>query len=117
MGSDIRASNTAGEAGNALTQTPENTFNLWLTLRMPGNVTVGGGTQYMDSVYRNTLNTLEAPSYWLLNATAACDVTRKLTLRFNAFNLANTAYVDRVGGGHYIPGPGRYAMLTADVRF
>lgn len=117
MRSDIKSSNTAAEIGNALAQTPENTFNLWLTLRLPGRVTVGGGTFYMDSVFRNTLNTLQAPSYWLLNATAACEVNRKLTLRFNAYNLADEDYVDRVGGGHYIPGAGRYAILSADLKF
>jgi catecholate siderophore receptor len=80
-------------------------------------LTLGGGVQFMDSVYRNALNTLEAPSYWLLNATAAYALNRKLTLRLNAYNLADGDYVDRVGGGHFVPGPGRYGMLTLDVRF
>ena len=117
MRSEVEASNTVGEAGGALAQTPENTFNLWLTLRLPGELSVGGGVQYMDSVYRNALNTLQVPSYWLLNATAAYPVTSKLTLRLNAYNLADEEYVDRVGGGHFVPGPGRYAMLTLDVKF
>jgi catecholate siderophore receptor len=117
MTSEIEDSNTAGESGNALAQTPENTFNLWLTLRLPGNLQLGGGVQYMDSVWRNATNTLEAPSYWLINATAAYPVTSKLTLRLNAYNLADEEYVDRVGGGHYVPGPGRYGMLTLDVKF
>jgi catecholate siderophore receptor len=117
MWSEIEASNTAGEAGNALAQTPENTFNLWLTGRVTSALTLGGGVQYMDSVYRNALNTLEAPSYWLLNATASYAVNRMLTLRMNAYNLADEEYVDRVGGGHFIPGPGRYGMLTLDVKF
>jgi catecholate siderophore receptor len=117
MWSEIEASNTAGEAGNALAQTPEDTFNLWLTWTAPFGLTLGGGVQYMDSVYRNALNTLEAPSYWLVNATAAWEVNRTLTLRLNAYNLADEEYVDRVGGGHFVPGPGRYGMLTLDVRF
>ena len=61
----------------------------------------------MDSVFRNTLNTLEVPSYWLINATAAYEVNTHLTLRLNGNNLADEDYVDRVGGGHYIPGAGR----------
>jgi catecholate siderophore receptor len=117
MWSEIRASNTAGEAGNALAQTPENTFNLWLTGQATDALTLGGGVQFMDSVYRNALNTLEAPSYWLWNAMAAYTINQKLTLRLNAFNLADEEYVDRVGGGHFIPGPGRYGMLTLDVKF
>jgi catecholate siderophore receptor len=117
MRSEIESSTTAAEVGGALPQTPANTFNLWLTLRLPHDVTLGGGTQYMDSVYRNAINTLEVPSYWLLNATAAYEVNAKLTLRFNAYNLADEDYVDRVGGGHYLPGAGRSAILTADVKF
>ena len=117
MRSEIDASNTPAELGGALPQTPANTFNLWLTLRLPHDVTIGGGTQYMDVVYRNTINTLSVPSYWLINATAAYALNSKLTLRFNANNLADEDYVDRVGGGHYVPGPGRSVTLTADVRF
>jgi catecholate siderophore receptor len=117
MWSEIEASNTMGETGNALAQTPEDTFNLWLTYRLPLGLTLGGGVQFMDSVYRNALNTLQAPSYWLVNATAAYPLNRKLTLRLNAYNLADEDYVDRVGGGHFVPGPGRYAMLTLDFEF
>jgi catecholate siderophore receptor len=117
MDSEIEASNTAGESGNALTQTPENTFNLWVTYKVLGELALGGGVQYMDTVYRNALNTLEAPSYWLINATAAYPVNERLTLRLNAYNLADEDYVDRVGGGHFVPGPGRYGMLTLDLKF
>ncbi|HEY6547531.1 MAG TPA: TonB-dependent siderophore receptor, partial [Vicinamibacteria bacterium] len=117
MWSEIEASNTAGETGGALAQTPENTFNLWLTYRLPFELTLGGGVQYMDSVYRNALNTLQVPSYWLVNATAAYPITPKLTLRLNAYNLADEEYVDRVGGGHFVPGAGRYATLTVDLKF
>ena len=58
----------------------------------------------MDSVYRNAQNTLQVPSYWLVNATAAYPISSKLTLRLNAYNLADEDYVDRVGGGHFVPG-------------
>jgi catecholate siderophore receptor len=117
MDSEIEASNTAAETGNALAQVPENTFNLWLTLNAPSRLTLGGGVQYMDSVFRNALNTLQAPSYWLIRATAAYELNTHLTLRLNGDNLADVDYVDRVGGGHYIPGPARQVMLSADVRF
>jgi catecholate siderophore receptor len=48
---------------------------------------------------------------------AAHDVSRHLTLRLNANNLADARYVDRVSGGHFIPGPGRFASLTAGFKF
>jgi catecholate siderophore receptor len=39
-----------------------------------------------------------------------------MTLRFNSTNLANEQYVDRIGGGHYIPGPGRQMIVTATIK-
>lgn len=116
MTSDIVASNTEGEAGSSLAYTPENTLGLWTTFTFPGNVVIGGGTQYMDSVFRNARNTAEVPSYWVVNALASYDVNQHLTLRFNGNNLANADYVDRVGGGHFIPGPGRTVSLSATLR-
>jgi len=117
MNSDIAASNTPDEIDNALALTPERTFNLWTTYDLPRNVSVGGGVQYMDSVFRNATNTAVVPSYWLINALASYEVNRHLTLRLNANNLANEEYVDRVGGGHYIPGPGRQVMITLGVNY
>jgi catecholate siderophore receptor len=117
MRSEIEESNTPAEVGNELAQVPENTFNLWLTANATPALTLGGGVQFMDDVFRNAVNTLEAPSYWLFSATAAYEVNRNLTLRLNGSNLAGEEYVDRVGGGHYIPGPGRQVVLSADVRF
>ena len=44
-------------------------------------------------------------------------VSEQLTMRVNGLNIGNERYVDRVGGGHFIPGPGRSVMLTADIGF
>ncbi len=115
--SDIAASNTADELDNALALTPERTFNIWTTYALPMRISVGGGVQYMDSVFRNATNAASVPSYWLVNALASYEVNTHLTLRMNANNLANEEYVDRVGGGHYIPGPGRQVMISADVKY
>ena len=117
MSSRIRASNTAADIDNDLTLTPRHTFNLWTTFQLPWEATVGGGLQFMDAVFRNTLNTTEVPSYTVLSAMAAKDVSRHLTLRLNANNLADAPYVDRVGGGHFIPGAGRSVSLTAGFKF
>jgi catecholate siderophore receptor len=117
MRSDIEQSNTAAELGNALALTPEHTLSLWTTYDLPRGVSLGGGANFMDAVFRNATNTTAVPSYWLLNALASYAVNDKLTLRLNGQNLADTEYVDRVGGGHYIPGPGRQIMLTTDFRF
>jgi catecholate siderophore receptor len=69
----------------------------------------------MDGVFSNATNTRAVPGYWLVNGTASYEVNSHLTLRLNGSNLADRRYIDRVGGGHYIPGPGRQLMLTASV--
>ena len=40
-----------------------------------------------------------------------------MALRLNATNLADEEYIDRVGGGHFVPGPGRRVSLTASIKF
>lgn len=115
MRSRIAASNTAAERDQNLALTPRHTASVWTTFALPGGAGLGGGAQFMDSVFRNATNTARVPSYWLLSATASYEVNSHLTLRLNGTNLTDRRYVDRVGGGHYLPGPGRQVMLTAAV--
>jgi catecholate siderophore receptor len=116
MNSTIEESNVAAELNQNLALTPENTVSIWTTFDVPGGIGLGGGAQFMDSVFRNATNTTSVPSYWLINAMASYAVNTHLTLRMNASNLADEQYIDRIGGGHYIPGPGRQVMVTATVR-
>lgn len=116
MRSTIEASNRPAELDQNLALTPENTLSLWTTVDLPRGIGIGGGAQYMDSVFRNATNTTGVPSYWLLNATASYAVNTHLTLRVNGSNLADADYVDRIGGGHYIPGPGRQLLVTATMK-
>ena len=64
-------------------------LTLWTTFELPGGVGVGGGAQYMDTVFRNATNTASVPSYWLINAIASYTVNAHLTLRINGSNLAD----------------------------
>ena len=62
MRSRIEASAATGETGSDLALTPEKSYNLWTTYRLPIGLTVGGGVQYVDNIYRNATNTTEAPA-------------------------------------------------------
>ncbi|MFH1497502.1 MAG: TonB-dependent receptor, partial [Verrucomicrobiota bacterium] len=85
---------------------------------LPFGLTVGGGAQYSSEVDRSTTTLNQVvPSYWLYNAMAAYEVNQHLSLRLNVNNLTDEEYVDRVGGGHYIPGAGRSIILTANITF
>jgi catecholate siderophore receptor len=117
MDSTIEASNTVAEVDNALALTPKHTLSVWTTYDLPRGVSLGGGVQYMDAVFRNATNTTRVPSYWLANALASYRVNELMTLRLNGQNLFDERYVDRVGGGHYIPGAGRQVMFTSDFHF
>ena len=117
MHSDIPQSNTPAEVDQSLQFTPESTFYLWTTYDLGRSLKVGGGAQYMDSVFRNATNTTNVPSYWIANALVQYDVNQHLTLRVNGNNLADRVYVDRISGGHYLPGPGRSVLVSTNVRF
>ena len=117
MDSQIVASASLAEEGQNLAFTPESTFNVWSTFQLLPDVTIGGGAQYMDAVFRNSANTVKVPGYWLANGLASYRMSSRLTLRLNAQNLLDEQYVDRIGGGHYIPGPRRQITLSADIGF
>jgi catecholate siderophore receptor len=37
--------------------------------------------------------------------------------QINVYNLSDEEYIDRVGGGHFVPGAGRTAMLTVGLQW
>jgi catecholate siderophore receptor len=115
MHSEITRSNTAAELGREFANTPDHSLSLWTMFRLPWRVDVGGGAQYVGDRFNNNTGARTAPAYWLVDAMAAYRVSDRLTLRLNGFNLADKRYIDRVGGGHFIPGAARSATLTLDV--
>lgn len=117
LDSEVDESNDPEEIGNALGNTPEHTFNLWTTYQLPFDLEIGGGAQYVGERSSNDTGARTAPDYWLFDAMAAYHVNEHFTLRLNVYNLADKEYIDRVGGGHFIPGAGRSAVLTASVAY
>jgi catecholate siderophore receptor len=117
MGSEITRSNNAAEVGNEFGNTPRHSLSLWSVFRSPWDVEVGGGVRHVGDRFNNNSATRLAPGYWLVDAMAALRISDRLTLRLNANNLADERYIDRVGGGHFIPGEGRLLTLTTDFRF
>jgi catecholate siderophore receptor len=115
MRSEITRSNTDAEIGRAFANTPDHSLSLWSTFRLPWDVELGGGGQYVGDRFNSNTGTRTAPAYWIVDGMAAYRVNQRLTLRLNGFNLLDKRYIDRVGGGHFIPGPARSATLTLDV--
>jgi catecholate siderophore receptor len=120
MESEIEQSNTAAEVGAEFGNVPAHSFNLWTTYDLPFGLQVGGGAQFLGSRLNNfssNANVRRAPDYWLFDAMLAYEVNDNVTLRLNVYNLADERYIDRVGGGHFVPGSGRAATLTAEFSF
>ncbi len=117
LDSEIESSNVPDEVGKDLPNTPEHTFSLWTTYELPWHLQVGVGAQYVDARYSNNLNTREAPDYWTFDAMVRYAITEHIDVRFNIYNLADEEYLDRVSGGHAVPGPGRSATMTVGFKF
>ncbi len=123
MQSDTKSSTNPNQVGQVLSNAPRHSFNLWTTYNVLEDLQVGFGAQYVG--YRTNGNTnaagtnavRTAPAYWTLDAMISYRVNDKLSFRLNIYNLADERYIDRVGGGHFVPGPGRSAALTASVKF
>jgi catecholate siderophore receptor len=105
MDSEITRSNNAAEVGREFGNTPNHSFSLWTAYRLPHGVEVGGGAQYVGDRFNSNTSARTAPGYWVADAMAAYRVSEQLTLRVNGLNIANERYIDRVGGGHFIPAP------------
>ncbi|MGV3772486.1 MAG: TonB-dependent receptor [Verrucomicrobiales bacterium] len=119
LASEVVKSRNRLEVGNELSNTPEHSANLWTTYDFPFKITIGAGMQYVGSRWSSTnpASRREAPDYVLFDALIAYSINEHATLRLNIYNLADEQYIDRVGGGHFVPGAGRAATLTANFMF
>jgi catecholate siderophore receptor len=120
LDTEYTVTRTALDQGQELPLTPDFSANAWTTYALPFGLTVGMGLQYLDDVVRSrnaTLGELVVDGYVLVDAMASYEVNESVSLRLNALNLADEEYVDRFGGGHYVPGAGRTVQLTAYVSF
>ena len=119
LSSEVKKSAVPQEVGADVSNTPENSFSLWTVYDLPKNISVGIGAQYVDSRYNNNNVTTrqEAPDFTVVNAMASWAMNENVTFQLNVDNLFDEEYIDRVGGGHFVPGQGRSAILSATMNF
>ncbi|HEX2625082.1 MAG TPA: TonB-dependent siderophore receptor [Sphingomicrobium sp.] len=116
LDSEIRRSNTPTEIGHRLANVPAHSGSLWSTYKLPFGIEIGGGARFVGSRFTNVNNLRRVPGYWVADATLAYDISKQVSVRLNAFNLTDKRYIDQVGGGHFIPGPGRSVLATLSFR-
>jgi catecholate siderophore receptor len=112
----IRSSNTMAEVGKRFQNTPRNAASMWITYATR-KFTLGVGPRFMGKRYGNNTNTRYVDGYGTVDVTGSYAVHRHLDLRLNVSNLNDVYYFERLGGGHLIPGPSRYVMVTTNFRF
>lgn len=118
LDSEILSNRAApAEVGHEMSNTPRQSANLWTSYTITDALEVGFGTQYVGSRWTSTANDRKAKSYTTYDAMVGYRINDMVALRLNGYNLSNKAYVDRVGGGHYLPGAERTFMLSADFSF
>lgn len=109
-------SKNAGERGSPLSNTPRHSVNLWTTYAPVESVELGLGAAYVGARFSSqAANRRWAPGYKTFDAMIAWKPLKDLTLRLNGYNLGNERYIDRLGGGHFVPGPGRAVQGTVSV--
>jgi catecholate siderophore receptor len=115
----VMSSKSALERGAPLSNTPRHSGNLWATCAPLTGLELGGGAQYVGERASAASNTARraAPSYLLFDAMVSYKVNKALTLRFNAYNLADQRYISSLSGGHFIPGAGRSVQATTSLSF
>lgn len=118
LDSEVTKSKNPSEIGRTLSNTPRHSASLWTVYELPKGFEVGLGAQFTDERFNNnTSSARKAPSFCIFDAMVAYKINEKASLRLNIYNLADTEYIDSVGGGHFIPGTGRSAVLSASIKF
>lgn len=125
MGSEILKSSTVTtydgvairEQGRRLNNTPEQTASISTTYELPWRFTIGTGVFFVDERFSHNVEKQSVPGYWLQDGFVSWKANDHIDFRVNVSNLWDKEYIDRVGGGHAIPGTGRSAILTASFKF
>ncbi|WP_374439960.1 TonB-dependent receptor [Pseudomonas panipatensis] len=118
LDSEILKSTTQSDEGNRMPQTAENNFTLWSTYQLVNDLTVGGGTTFVDKQYGNTANSVMIPSYWRYDAMANYKLSKNVDLQLNVQNLTDKRYFDQIYSTHMAHvAPGRTALLGVNLHF
>jgi catecholate siderophore receptor len=116
LDSEIIATNTPVELGNELINTPRNSFNVWTTYTWD-KFFFGGGPRYVGKRFGNNTNTRIVEDYVVVDAVVSYKLTKNIDLRLNMNNIGDKFYIDRIGGGHIIPGAGRTILVSSGFSF
>ena len=117
LDTEVLESKDRAEVGNALANSPEHSFNLWGNYLVTEKLQFGVGAQYVGDRFNNTNNLISAADYWVYEASGVYAFSSNISAQLNLQNLTDEQYIDYVGGGHFIPGLGRTALLSVNFNY
>jgi catecholate siderophore receptor len=126
MNGRIKESANVAEVDRQLSYVPDTSFNVWISYRLPRNLTLGGGAQFTSGYYFSNTNALttanaaaikDLTQYWLYSLMGSYRVNGHITLQINGMNLSNARYVERGYSGHFLPGAGRAFQVGPVINF
>ncbi|WP_418942151.1 TonB-dependent receptor [Pseudomonas putida] len=116
---DEFASGSNDYSGNRPVNVPRRSANLWLSKDFGQRFSAGAGARYVDSRYGDNANTVQVPSYTVVDANVDWHVQPDLTLGLQVNNLFDRQYAtttDNNGLQWYLGEP-RSFFVTADYSF
>lgn len=115
----IRSERGGPLKGVPLTVAPKNSASIWSEYTLPFGAEVGLGAVSLSSrLAQNTASAyLVAPGYTTFDAMAKYSVGSHLMLQLNVSNLTDKKYFDQLHPFHVVPGPGRTALLSLQMRY
>lgn len=109
----------AVQEGSELARTPKHSYSLWGRYDLNDALAIGLGAQYMGERYNSTDpgGRETAEDYLIFDMMLSYQVTSQWSLQLNGSNLTDEEYEDQLGGGHFVPGEGRYVSLSTSYTF
>lgn len=103
--------------GNTPINVPDSVANVWLTYEITPAWAIGADARYVDSVFADNANSLEAPSYTLFGAFARYRLDEHTAITARVRNLTDEVYAKQAYGTQYYMGAPRSFELAVDTRF
>ncbi|MGO4714163.1 TonB-dependent siderophore receptor [Bradyrhizobium sp. 2TAF24] len=105
-------------AGNVPFNVPQQVGNAWVTWNFAPNWSANAGVQVVGSMYTDAGNTLQRPSYALVNAGLRWQPDAQTTVALRVYNLFDKVYaVSAPYSGQWLLGMPRTAELSVNVKF
>ncbi|MCG8611165.1 MAG: TonB-dependent siderophore receptor [Pseudomonadales bacterium] len=107
------------QEGAELARTPEHSFSVWSRYDITHQFAVGLGAQYVGERFNSTDpgGREKADDYLLFDMMLSYQINELWSVQLNGSNLTDEDYISELGGGHFVPGQGRYLSLSTAYRF